>query len=1027
MKKSFLLILCLLLTIALVACANNDNKENEDTTSANATTAEATTAGGEETSADVTTEVTTVEGTSVEETSSEEESTTAEETTTGLVQTHEHTFSDEWTANDDGHWHAASCEHVGETSDFGAHVDADEDDECDVCEYDLSCDHPLSSDLEGIAAGHYHVTDCEHDLILDLTAHTGTDDGVCDACGFSFDDLIDEITAPEASNRVNGGTMTYKGQYENRTASFQLGFGVLLIDESLEYSYEEGVVYNKKHSIHLFNNDNVFYLIEENEMVSREAWNISKENIKGYKYSSDMYDYLPLDTEPCGTEDLLYAFYNFAKTNCANNLTVTWGETNNITFKMGDDFSAKVFSIDFTISENGVITSLNLSMDKYYGPDLDDLGQPVPETVKYTIDENGVITVVDGAVIDSTITIEIAQTEGSRENIKSSYNLDEIILQSYDIKLNDQVVTDSFNVEVGANVVLTLDGINPSTANLDLDSFNIIALDETGEETYNVNAFTMGNELYISVYRAGNYVLKLTTLATDKTIAVVATNPATTEIYAAVDDGWGNKEPITSKDVYAGAAFEFVGLAQNSYADATFTAVITEGPAGATLTELETADGYTFTATEAGTYVITITSKVDPAITNTLTLNVTAAPSVGENFKGVWENTTYGIVVEINPTDATSGTYTITMNNAPAQYSYTLNGTTIDAVNIAGVDQGWVLQFDSGLGLEIASPFGMAFPLTQTSTGDDTPSGATFSGIYTGDLDVMGMPMPAKVVVSGDSFTFELDGTTTTYYYSIDAATGYLTTIVGGGNPPAEFTFRYITDMNLLTVEMVHPMTGMSTEIGALANAGGSEVEPANKMDGKYKGILNMGVELAIEIEVDSMFETMTTVVDGISTTYAYSIGEDGILTTICVGGEQIGDFQFQYVAADDVIVINSFNPRLGYYAYAGDALKVTEEEPAAPSVEGMWTSADGVYTFTFWESDGDGSVDFADENGEWEKTRGFYFTMDDNGNITFTSIKGNLAGYRDWSTSSTAQVTDEGIVLVLDTGAVVLLTPKVW
>jgi dipeptidase D len=52
---------------------------------------------------------------------------------------------------------------------------------------------------------------------------------------------------------------------------------------------------------------------------------------------------------------------------------------------------------------------------------------------------------------------------------------------------------------------------------------------------------------------------------------------------------------------------------------------------------------------------------------------------------------------------------------------------------------------------------------------------------------------------------------------------------------------------------------------------------------------------------------------------------------------------------------------------------------------------------------------------------------MDDAGNITFTSIKGNLAGYMDWSTSSTAKVTEEGIMLVLDTGVEVLLTPKAW
>ena len=75
----------------------------------------------------------------------------------------------------------------------------------------------------------------------------------------------------------------------------------------------------------------------------------------------------------------------------------------------------------------------------------------------------------------------------------------------------------------------------------------------------------------------------------------------------------------------------------------------------------------------------------------------------------------------------------------------------------------------------------------------------------------------------------------------------------------------------------------------------------------------------------------------------------------------------------------------------------------------------------------GDGTIDFADENGEWLKTRGFYFTMDAAGNITFTGVKGNLSGYMDWSTNSTAKVTEQGIELTLDTGAVVLLAPKAW
>lgn len=1016
MKKSFLLIMCLLLAIALVACNKNANK-TDDTTAADTTAAVETPAESESSE-----NTTVADEATTDEAGSSEETTTEEETTTGLVVTHTHTFKTEWSADDNGHWHEASCEHSVEKSEQGAHVDADADDECDVCGYDLACEHELSSDLEGIAAGHYHLTNCEHDLILDLTAHTGTEDGTCDACGYSFDELIDDITSTEAANRVNGGTIAYAGQYETKNITYKLGFGFLYMDENTEYSYDAGVIENTKHSVHLFNNGNVFYLKEAYEMVSREDYEITADNVAGFKFSSDMFFYISLDdSDPCGAENLLYSFYTYAKTNAANNLTLTWGETNVITFAQGDDYSAKLFTVEFVISETGVITSLKLTSKNFYGPDYDDMGQPIAETVKYTIDDNGVITFVDGAEADVTVTVDVAQTEGSREDIKSSYNLDEIIVNSYDIMNGETVMGDTINLEVGASVTLTYANLNPTTANLELDKITATIYDETGSETWNVNVYASGEGVYVTPYKAGNYVLKLTTLNTEKTYVVVVTKPTTTEIYAAVDN-YGIKEAFTEKTVYVNSAFAFVALAQNNYADATFTAEITSGT-GATLTVLDTADGYSFLATETGTYVVTLTSIANPSVTNTVTFIVTQAVDTSKIFKGTWENSTYGIIVEITPTDATSGTYTLTMNNSTVQFAYTLNGTTIDAMPIAGGSSNWSVAFDENFNLQVVNAGGMGFSLEQTSTGEEV-SGNTFEGTYTGDLDVMGTAMSAKVVVTGkDSFTFEIDGTTTTYYFSINAETGYLTTIIGNGNPPADFIFRYISDMNMLTVEMVHPMTGYGMEIGALAKSGSSNVGTTYVMDGKYKGVINVGDELEVTIDVEEKFDTMTTVIDGISTTYAYSIGEDGILTTMCVGGEQIGDFQFQYIASDDVIVINMFNPRLGYYAYAGDAYKVVEEEPAGISIDGIWTSADGCYYFSFEEAAGTGTVDFSSADGEWLKIRGFTYTMDAEGNIAFTSIKGNLSGYMDWSTNSTAKYVDGAIILTLDTGVEVVLS----
>ncbi|MCM1236985.1 MAG: InlB B-repeat-containing protein, partial [Ruminococcus flavefaciens] len=50
---------------------------------------------------------------------------------------HKHTFYSDWTADENSHWHAASCAHKDEKSDVGVHIWG-LDDVCDTCGYDRS-------------------------------------------------------------------------------------------------------------------------------------------------------------------------------------------------------------------------------------------------------------------------------------------------------------------------------------------------------------------------------------------------------------------------------------------------------------------------------------------------------------------------------------------------------------------------------------------------------------------------------------------------------------------------------------------------------------------------------------------------------------------------------------------------------------------------------------------------------------------------------------------------------------------------
>ena len=70
---------------------------------------------------------------------------------------HTHTYSEEWQSDANNHWHAATCEHTDEKGDVAAHVDANNDGKCDICEYE-----PITVKVGGT----YYF--CEDDITDDL-------------------------------------------------------------------------------------------------------------------------------------------------------------------------------------------------------------------------------------------------------------------------------------------------------------------------------------------------------------------------------------------------------------------------------------------------------------------------------------------------------------------------------------------------------------------------------------------------------------------------------------------------------------------------------------------------------------------------------------------------------------------------------------------------------------------------------------------------------------------------------------------
>lgn len=103
----------------------------------------------------------------------------------GFQQPHVHTFSESWSNDEDKHWHDSTCGH-DVISDEGEHTFVNG--VCSECGYEKGLPphvHTFSDDWTSDESGHWHAATCEHtDLKTEFGEHT-FEDGNCTVCDFS--------------------------------------------------------------------------------------------------------------------------------------------------------------------------------------------------------------------------------------------------------------------------------------------------------------------------------------------------------------------------------------------------------------------------------------------------------------------------------------------------------------------------------------------------------------------------------------------------------------------------------------------------------------------------------------------------------------------------------------------------------------------------------------------------------------------------------------------------------------------------
>ena len=135
----------------------------------------------------------------------------------GYVEPCEHTFNEEkWLSDAENHWHPATCKHEGMVGAKAAHVDENNDGICDVCEYsDPDHSHSYKDEWTTNEEEHWHDADCGHDLVSEQAPHVDVEnDGVCDVCQW-FDSThthtYEETWSVDAGHHWNASTCGHTG------------------------------------------------------------------------------------------------------------------------------------------------------------------------------------------------------------------------------------------------------------------------------------------------------------------------------------------------------------------------------------------------------------------------------------------------------------------------------------------------------------------------------------------------------------------------------------------------------------------------------------------------------------------------------------------------------------------------------------------------------------------------------------------------------------------------------------------------
>ncbi|MBQ9070149.1 MAG: hypothetical protein IJY23_02200 [Clostridia bacterium] len=557
---------------------------------------------------------------------------------------HTHTYPETYTYDDNNHWLVADCG-CSIVSAVAAHVDENNDGECDVCDY-KKCNHTYAEVLSKDETGHWYAATCGCNVVGSFVSHEnadGNNDGLCDTCEYlvGMATVVDGLDSA-ASENINNVTVNQD--------KIQQGVNDVGQDYKLEWLFENFVkIYADYVAVKNGEYEATYYYSyytnnagQSSVFVVRvdDYGNVSRvEEASEYDGSIYSYGLLEYCAMASNSEDIVKALYALAISDKACALEQSYDNgVYSFSFIYLDDTATS--NADKYIHEATVSFTVNAENSGIATLDIDSLSYKY--NAEWIVD--GVCTIPENAKFYVSDSYEVNQQFGEpMTDVNNPYAPSDYILDDFNlvVKSDDDVAYedgDSITIKAGSDNAVKFYFNDAALNKIAFNTVTVTTAFANGDDIGYGNAYASYTESwdgskYVSFtgYKPGAYALTVDVEGLTLTINVTVEWATPTEIQPSVEVE-GSYTTTSSVNTYTGLQVNFKSYVASGCNPA-FTAAITSGDAS--VVAFTNADGvYSFKALVAGTYVVTLTSEVDTSVTCELTITVEAPPAVSDILNG---------------------------------------------------------------------------------------------------------------------------------------------------------------------------------------------------------------------------------------------------------------------------------------------------------------------------------------------------------------------------------------------------------